>query len=232
MSQKKSNKNRTEDQVVEAIEITPEKKFNIESYIAENQKTLSYIVGGLVVIAALYFGYKYIYLGPKEKQAVNAMYKAEALFAQDSFAVALENSNPEIEGFLDIMENYSGTKSANTAKYYAGICYLNLGNFDEAVNYLNKYSAPDDLTQVMKNGALGDAFADQGDKDKALSQYIKAAQLMDNDLTTPYYLNKAALLSYVLGKNEDAVKRFEEIISKYPNSAESKDAEKYLARIQ
>jgi tetratricopeptide (TPR) repeat protein len=232
MSQKKSNKNQADDQVIDVVEVQPSSGFNIENYVAENQKIISYVVGGLVAIALLYFGYKYLYLKPKEKEAVAAMYKAEALFAQDSFAVALENSNPEIEGFLDIIENYSGTNAANTAKYYAGICYLNLGNIEEAINYLNKYSAQDELTDVMKTGALGDAYADQGDQEKALSQYEKAANMLDNDMTTPYYLNKAAQLSYVMGKNEDAIKHFQTMTTKYPDAAESKEAEKYLARLQ
>ena len=232
MTQKKSNKIQTEDMIVDAVEVQPAGKFNFESYIANNQKIITYVVGGLTAIALLYFGYSYLYLAPKEKKAIAAMYKAEALFAQDSFAVALESANPETEGFLDIIDNYSGTKAANTAKYYAGICYLNLGNVEEAIKYLDKFSAPDDLTSVMKTGALGDAYADQGDKDKALSQYTKAAHLMDNELTSPYYLNKAAQLSFMLGKNEDAVKYFEEVNEKYPNSTEAKEAEKFLARLK
>lgn len=232
MSQKKSKKSQIEDQIVEAVEVKANQPFNIENYIAQNQKTLTYIVGGLVAIALLYFGYKFLYLKPKEKQAIEAMYKAEALFAQDSFAVALENSNPDVEGFLDIIDNYGGTKAANTAKYYAGVCYLNLGNFEEAIKYLEDYSAPDDLTQIMKTGALGDAFADQGDREKALTMYVKAANMESNELTSPYYLNKAAQLSYVLGKNEEAIKHFESLVEKYPDSAESKEAEKYLARLK
>lgn len=232
MSQKKSNKSQIEDQVIDATEVQPAKAFNIENYIAENQKTLTYVVGGLVAIALLYFGYKFLYLKPKEKQAIEAMYKAEALFAQDSFAVALENSNPDVEGFLDIIDNYSGTKAANTAKYYAGICYLNVGNTEEAIKYLEDFSAPDDLTQIMKTGALGDAYADQGDQEKALTMYVKAAEMENNELTAPYYLSKAAQLSYVMGKNEDAVKYFEKLTSEYPDASESKEAEKYLARIK
>jgi tetratricopeptide (TPR) repeat protein len=232
MTQKKSKKSQAEDMVVDAVEVQPSQKFNLESYIAKNQKILTYVVGGLAAIALLYFGYTYLYLAPKEKQAIASMYKAEALFAQDSFAVALENSNPEVEGFLDIIDNYSGTKAANTAKYYAGICYLNLGNIEEAIKYLNKYSAPDDVTEVMKTGALGDAYADQGDKEKALSLYTKAARMMDNELTTPYYLNKAALLSFVMDNKTEAITLFEEIYEKYPNSSESKEAEKYIARLK
>lgn len=232
MTQKKSNKSQTEDMVVDVVEVQPSGKFNFESYIAKNQKIITYVVGGLAAIALLYFAYTYLYLAPKEKKAIAAMYKAEALFAQDSFAVALESANPETEGFLDIIDNYSGTKAANTAKYYAGICYLNLGNIEEAINYLNKFSAPDDITGVMKTGALGDAYADQGDKDKALKQYEKAARMMDNELTAPYYLNKAAQLSFMLGKNEEAVKYFEEVNEKYPNSTEAKEAEKFIARLK
>jgi len=232
MAQKKSNKNQEAGEVVDIVEVKANNSFSFEDFIAENQKLLSYVIGGLALVAALYFGYKYLFIAPKQKEAVVAMYKAEALFAQDSFATALENTDPNVEGFLDIINNYGGTKAANLSKYYAGICYLNLGKYSEAIDYLNQYSAPDDITAVMKTGALGDAFAENGEKDKALTYYKQAATKIDNELTTPHYLNKLGLLYYSEGKTKEASEQFEKIVNNYPNSAENRDAEKLLARIQ
>ena len=89
--------------------------------------------------------------------------------AQDSFILALENPGGGFEGFLDTIDNYGSTKSGNLAKYYAGISYLNLGRTEDAINYLESYRSNDDITSIMKAGALGDAYAESQSYDKALS---------------------------------------------------------------
>jgi tetratricopeptide (TPR) repeat protein len=226
MAQRKSNA----DEVIEVVEV---KGSNISggNFFEKNQKNISYAVLAVGILAALYFGYKYLYMGPREKEAVNAMYKAEEQFAKDSFALALDNPGGGFDGFLAIIDNYSGTKSANLAKYYAGISYLNLGKYPEAVEYLDDYSAKDDVTSIMKDGALGDAYAEQGDKEKALSYYQKATKT-DNEMLTPYYLHKVAMMYYADGKSAEAKENLEMIKNKYPDANEAKDAEKLLARIK
>ncbi len=193
------------------------------------------IIGGVTVILLLvggYLGYKYGVQMPKEKEGFEAIFKAQQQFEQDSFALALENPGGGYEGFLDIIENYSGTKVANVAQYYSGISYLNLGRFEEAIDHLKKFDPTDDMLPIMKNGALGDAYAESGDKEKALSFYGKAANGDKNDLLTPYYLNKKGLLSYQMGKTNDAISAFERIESDFPKSNEAKDATKMLARLK
>lgn len=238
MAQRKGKANQDNDEIVDVQEISGTEgqnwfsKITSENFLEENQKTISYITGAIAVIALLYFGYKYLYIAPKEKSAVAAMYKAETQFAQDSFALALENPGGGFEGFLDIISNYSGTKSANLAKYYAGICYLNLGKYQEAVDYLEDYSANDEVTSITKAGALGDAYAELGNTDKALSFYKKAASANENEVLTPYYLNKLAMWHYSQGQEKDALEYFEKIKNNYPESQEGRDAEKYIARYQ
>ncbi len=204
---------------------------NTSNFFEKNQKLILNILIGLVACFALYMAYKFLYLAPREKSAVNAMYVAEEQFAKDSFALALENPGGGFEGFLDIIDNYSGTKTANLAKYYAGVSYLNLGRFEDAIQYLNNYSAKDDVTSATKAGVLGDAYAETGDKDKALSFYKKAAAY-DNELLTPYFLHKIAIMYYADGKTKEALEQLEIIKSKYPTSNESNEAEKLIARLQ
>ncbi len=201
------------------------------NFFEQNQKMIINVLIGIVALIALYTAYKFLYMGPREKAAVNAMYIAEEQFAKDSFAIALENPSGSFEGFLDIIENYSGTKSANLAKYYAGICYLNLGKFDEAIDYLESYSTKDVVTSATKSGALGDAYAEKGDKDKAMSLYKKAAAF-ENDMLTPYYLHKIAMMHYADGKTKEALEQLEIIKNKFPDSNESISAEKLIARLQ
>ena len=60
------------------------------------------------------------------------------------------NGDGNYLGFLDIAKDYKLTKSGNLAIYSAGICYLHLGNYQEAIDYLNKYSKKDKVI-----GSLG-----------------------------------------------------------------------------
>jgi TolA-binding protein len=219
------------EEVVGAVEVKGS-KLSPQSFYEQNQKVVSYIVIGLGALIALYFGYKYLYIGPREKDALNAMYKAEEQFAKDSFALALENPGGGFEGFISIIDNYSGTKAANLAKYYAGVSYLNMGKYEDAVNYLNDYSANDDVTKIMKSGALGDASAELGKMDEAEGYYKDAAAASENDMLTPYYLHKLAMLYFSQGKNDQAVAELEKIKADYPDSNEFKDAEKLLARLK
>ncbi len=231
MSQRKGKSPGGSDEIIDVVEVKGSQVAK-SNFFEENQKIISYVILGVGLLAAIYFAYKYLYIGPKEKEAVNAMYKAEEVFAKDSFALALENPGGGFDGFLGIIDNYGGTKAANLAKYYAGISYLNLGKYEDAVTYLEDYSAGDEVTSIMKSGALGDAHAELGDKEKAMSFYKKAASSTENDMLAPYYTHKLAMLYYSEGKTKEAAEQLEIIKAKYPDSNEFRDAEKLLARLQ
>jgi tetratricopeptide (TPR) repeat protein len=160
------------------------------------------------------------------------MAQAQKQFERDSFAMALTNPGGGFSGFLDIIDNYSGTPAANLSCYYAGISYLNLGKFEVAIDYLKDFSAKGDLMPIMKNGALGDCYAELKNFDKALSYYKSAASAGNNDFLTPYYLKKVALLSQKRGDNATARDNFQKIKDKYATSTEGQEAEKYLIYLE
>ena len=214
MAQRKGKPSVASDEIVDVVEVKGS-QISAKNFLDNNQKLISYVILGIAILAAFYFAYKYLYIGPREKDALNSMYKAEEVFAKDSFALALENPGGGFDGFLGIIDNYSGTKAANLAHYYAGISYLNLGKYEDALSYLEDYSAKDDVTSIMKLGALGDAHAELGDKDKALDYYKDAANKSENDLLAPYYLHKLALLYYSQGKTKEATEQLQKIKSKY-----------------
>lgn len=215
-----------DDEIINLNEVTHQAQDFYEKY----QKVILGVVLGLGLLIGGYFIYKYMFQIPKQNEAVSEMWQAENLFAQDSFASALENVQGT--GFLDIIDSYGGTATANTAKYYAGISYLNLGKYESAIEMLEDYSPKDDITPAMKFGALGDAYAENNDLDKALDMYKKASTTTDNEVIAPYYMNKCALLAYKLNKADEAVATMKSLIEKFPTANEVNDAEKLIARIE
>ena len=144
-----------------------------EQFIEENQKLFSIIIGALVVVVLIYLGFGKLYIQPKEKEAKEQMFMAEHYFQTDSFNLAI-NGDGNYLGFLDIIDNYGVTESANLANYYTGISYLRLRDFDQAIKYLNKFDTEDILVAPVAEGAKGDAYLELGKNDKALSQYKKS----------------------------------------------------------
>src|SRR5690606_27939613 len=115
------------------------------------------------------------------EKAISQMWKAQQLFDQDSFLVALENPGGGYLGFLDIIKEYGGSDAGNLAKYYAGVSYLNLGSFDKALPYLQDYSPSGSIGPALKHGALGDVYSELNQMEKAKSEYQKAVASTDND---------------------------------------------------
>lgn len=200
----------------------------LQSMLSKNQMILLGIVAAVVVLAGVYLAYKLLYMAPKEKTAMEQMFKAEFQFQQDSFALALEAPGGGYDGFLDVIDNYKGTKAANLSKYYAGICYLNLGRYEDAIIFLESHHAKGNITSVTKFGALGDAYSEVGDLNKALSAYEKASK-GDMDVLTPYYLYKLGLLAFKEKDNAQALKAFQRIAKDFPNSIEASEATKYIS---
>jgi len=218
---------RQEENLVDVVE-TQEKQS--EGFIEDNQNTIFGVLVAAVVLIGLYMLYKQFYQAPKEKQAVEEMTQAQFQFAQDSFALALTNPGGGFDGFADLANNFGGTTAGNTAELYAGISYLQLGEFDAAIEHFKDYDGSGEIGPILKNGLLGDAYAEKNEMDQALSYYKKAANAGDNQGVTPYYLLKQGLLELKNNNHSAAKDAFTKIKDKYPTSRFAQDAEKYLMR--
>ncbi len=220
------NKNTEKDTNIEGFESALTKS---EQFIEDNQKTLTYVALGALIIVSLYLSFQKFYIEPQNSDAQNNMFVAEQYFQRDSFNLAL-NGDGNYFGFLDIISDFKMTKSSNLAKYYAGVCYLHLGDYDEAISYLKKFNSSDVMISSIANGAIGDAYAELGDFSNAISYYKKAANNNPNDFSSPIYLNKAGQLLEEEGDFKKAIELYEIIKADYPKTAEGRNNEKVIAR--
>lgn len=213
-----------DETLVDIVEVTE----SASDFFERNQKAILGVLAGVVLLLGAFFAYKYGVSEPKNKAAMESIEQAQYQFSRDSFALALEDPGMESEGFLDIIDNYGGTKVANLANYYAGVSYLNLGSYEAAIEYLRDFSPADDITPAMKFGAMGDAYSEMGDLDKAASNYKKAANTNENSLTSPYYLFKLGMLQFKQGDKAAALSSFQKIKTDYPESTQAADIDKFI----
>lgn len=200
----------------------------VESFVEKNKRNLLIGGGAVVGVVLLTLGYKEFIQKPLEVEAQEALYKAQNLFAADSVKAAL-NGNAEVLGFLDIADEYGWTKAGNLANYYAGICYLDLGQPQEAIESMESFSSNDGLLEANKWGSIADAFIELKQPKEALSYFLKAAKIADNDLQTPFFLKKAALTAEMQDDFDQALELFEQIKKDYSQSAEGYEAARDIA---
>ena len=215
------------DNTEEKIHAVEEALSKSEKFIEKNQKVLTIVIGSAIVIVLGIFAFQKLFIAPREKAAQGQMFAAQRYFEQDSLTKALNGDGQNL-GFLDIIDEYSMTKSSNLAKYYTGIIYLKQGKFEDAITYLKKFKSDDELVGPTAIGGIGDAYMELGQKEKALDYYLKASSQKDNDLTTPLYLMRAAFVYEDLGKYDKAVELYEKILKEHTKSTEARDIDKYI----
>ena len=209
---------------------------NQEQFFLKYRKQILIAVAAILLIIAGCLAYKTFVAEPRENKASTAMAKAQAMFAERDFQQAL-NGDKTNEGFLSVIENYGGTDAANLAKGYAGLCYAQMGKWQEAVKYLEDFSPKSDaIISPAIVGALGNAYANTGKVDEAISTLKEAASMADsrsesvNNTTSPTYLLQAARLLESQKKTDEALKIYKQIKEKYVNSAAAQDIDKYIER--
>lgn len=210
-----------------------------EAFFLKYKKAIIGIVVAAIVIIAGYIAYRDFYAGPREDKASTALAKAQNLFASQQYELALKGDK-NFEGFLQVASNYSGTDASNLAKLYAGLSYAKLEKWQEAVKYLDDFSTQDDaFISPAAMAALGNAYAHTKQVDKAISCLKKAADMANAEAKdnisisiAPTCLMQAARLMESQNQNDEALKIYEEIKTKYVKSPLRNEADKYIERLK
>jgi len=197
-----------------------------ELFFEKNGRKLTYVFLGLLVLAALVYGYRALIVAPRVEKAAEMIAEAQSRFEAENpdFELALQG-DANGAGFLDVIEQYGSTPSGNLARHYAGICYLRTGDLENAAACLAKYSPvkglPGALVNAQNYGLQGDVAVERQD-------YAKAVKAADNNLTAPMYLRKAGLAAQAQGDAAAAAGFYQQILDTYPASMEAREAEKLL----
>ncbi|WP_299207815.1 tetratricopeptide repeat protein [uncultured Dokdonia sp.] len=213
-----------------------------EEWVEKNQKAIFGVIVGILVIALGYIAYGKFIKEPKIAEAAN-----ELAHPQESFTTALETTNTNVKdslylvalngsqgkyGLLEVADKYSGTPSANLAHYYAGMSYLEIKDYKNAISHLEDFSSDDMMLAPLAKGAIGDAFMQLDQADQALGYYEQAFKLNTNDFTTPRFLFKAAVAALDLGKNDVAVEYLTRIKDEFGDSDYASQVDLYIGRAQ
>lgn len=210
-----------------------------EEWAVKNQKYILGVVGAVALVVLGYLGYNKLVAEPQQKDAMNEMYTAKTYFddavsgiSSDSlYRMSLDGGEGKY-GMLDIINEYGGSPAANLANYYAGMAYLNLKDYQNAVTHLGNFSSDDKMLNPIAKGGIGDAFVQLDQKSDALGYYEKAFKANVNDFTTPLYLMKAARVAIDLGENEKALGYLKRIKSEFSSSTEAKNSEVLIGKVE
>ena len=184
------------------------------------------------MLVLAFFGYKNLIQKPKEQKAQVAIYTAQEYFKTDSFSLAL-NGDGINAGFVDVANDYSSTKAGNLANFYSGISYMHLNNYEEALIYLKDFRSNDDpILKSVAYGAMGDAYSELDDADKAIASYKKAANADPNYFASPIYLLKAGKVMEFTEDYAGAAEMYRQIKMKYPEAPEATDIERFIRRVE
>ena len=201
-----------------------------EAFLLKNKNLLLGVVIALVVIVGGYLGYKHFISEPKEQKASEAIFKGEQYFGDDNFEIALKGDSLGYAGFIKLADQFSGTDAGNLANAYAGLCYAQLGKYEDAIKYLDKFSGNDLLVAPAVMGALGNCYAQVGQLDKAVATLLKAAEHANSMTLSTIYLIQAGQILEKQGKNAEAVDAYKQVKNKYGNSYQAMDIDKYIER--
>jgi len=198
----------------------------------KNSKKIITVSVVIIVVVGGYLGYKNLVQLPKEQKANEELFAAENYFRKDSFNLAL-NGSGSTPGFLKVISKYSGTNAANLAHYYAGASYLQMGEFQKAVDQLSDFSAKGaKQVEAKAEGLLGDAYAELKKNDDAIAHYKNAGTIFEEDQAiSSEYLFRGAMLSEMTGKTDQAIELYQLLKDKYPRTDKGFIVDKYLARL-
>ncbi len=206
-----------------------------EAFFAKNKKAIIGVtVAVLVVIAGIFVYHSYV-ATPRAEKASTELAKSQELFNNEQYDKAGE-------GFLKVINNYGGTDAANLANLYLGLCYANQDKWQDAVKYLEKFSCKDDaMISPAAKAALGNAYANNGNLDKAVSALKDAASMADsksiNDANyslSATFLIQAGEILESQNKKDEALKIYKDVKAKYVNAqqVQSNEIDKYIERLQ
>ena len=231
-----------ESTTAEVFDTLDEKAGKTEAWVIQHQRTILFTIVAVVVVGLGYMFYKQFVSEPREREISEQLSFAQSVFNQaldanttatrDSLFTLSLNGDKTHAGFLKIIKDHGSSKAGNVANYAAGMAYLQLNKYKEAVTHLDKFSSSDPILNALALGNIGDAFVALNQPKEAMDYYKKAIDESDNVLTAPIYLSKAAQVAQDQKNYKEALTYLERIKTDYPNSEEAASVDVQIRQIE
>lgn len=203
----------------------------VEAFYEKNKRAVQ-IGAGVIILAIAGFFYMRYSNQQKEEEANASLFRIENYFLVDSFNLVINGDpkDPSVIGGVDFVDEFSGTPAAQKAAYMVGRSYMAKGDFQTAIEYLERFKLDDELVRAQAIGLIGDCHVELGDLESAESQYSKAYKHSKNPYTAPKFLMKLGLVQEKLESYEAAAETYQKIRTEFSESDQAREIEKYIAR--
>ncbi|MDG1260350.1 MAG: tetratricopeptide repeat protein [Flavobacteriales bacterium] len=205
-----------------------------ELFVDRNRKTLTMVLGALILVIIAFSVYRYMVVLPAENNAAQDSWKAEQYFEMDSLDLAISGDGI-YDGLEGVVYAHSGTKAASRANYELGIINRDRGNFEDAIAYFQEADLGDEVVGALALGNIGDCFVELGDVQEGANWFEKAVAKAKGtnaeSFTAPIMHAKAGIAYMELGVTDKASDHFEAIVENYPSSTEFGKAQRYLSKL-
>ena len=202
-----------------------------EQFFENNKKTIFGTLIAIIVIIAGGMLYSAKVAQPRQLKAAEAIFPGETYFVNGDYSTALNGDAYGFDGFIELAGQFKGTKAGKLANLYAGLCYAQMDSMEIAQKYLTKFKGDDQMVSPSALGVLANCYATNGQASKAAATFEQAAKKADNKVLTPYFYFQAGLICESLDKPATALKLYNIIKTKYSDSYEGREVEKYIARL-
>lgn len=212
----------------------------VESHLKQ-----AWMVGGVVVVIVLaFFGWQFY----SERQTVkasaaledamktfNARIRAAGEPEEPGEATYVENKFKYMDAakkFADVAGKYSLTRPGQVARYYAGLSYEEVGNYDDAKKWLGQVESGRDIElAALARFQLAKVNAQTGKDADAVKLYQEL--IAKPTLMVPKPVSLMALADFYAKKNPaEAVKLYTQVKTEFPDTAASEQAEDRLAELK
>lgn len=200
--------------------------FKTVDFINQNSKAVTIGFVALMAIIVLFM------LMARSKQT--AELKASEQLARANTEISQNNLTQAIDILLNMVDNYSGTNSAENGMYLLAYTYYQKGEYEKAQSYFEKYLddyGDNELLASSGYSGLAASLEQQGKFSEAAQWYEKGANKFSEHFNAPQQWIDAGRCYSLANQKDKAKVCYKMLVEKYPESTLKNDAELYLAKM-
>lgn len=199
------------------------------TFVEEYRATLIAAGIGIAVIFLGVLGYFY-WQHAQGQQAAEHLAAILPVYSAGEYQQALAGTGDAM-GLEAIAEDFRRTPAGTLASFYAGHAHFQLGQFDEADRYFERYRG-DDMLRASALAGRASAAEERGEHADAARLFERAASTFRSPATAPDYLLSAARNHEAAGNFDGARRAFESVAAEYETSPLATNVPIHLARLE